>query len=229
MDELQKEPAALPSARAQAARQAAEAAGGAGDGTAAVTPLIAFLLDQHAGKGGRGRGVQARTPLLVTTRFQAIGSQGLCAVSALALHSKRSARLPVQRARTIVGSCLAVAAALPDTPAAPQVRKRGEPAHGAAQSPACPPRRAEPAAPRPSEGRATTFREEAVSAARAAAAAALARPAAPRASAAGGDGQRPAGGDGGPVRLRTRETDAAAMASDVAEVLRGLCVFRGQH
>jgi len=91
VDELQKEPAALPSARAQAARQAAEAAGGAGDGTAAVTPLIAFLLDQHAGKGGRGRSVQARTPPLVTTGFQAIGSQGLCAVSALAISSARGA------------------------------------------------------------------------------------------------------------------------------------------
>jgi len=106
VDELQKEPAALPSARAQAARQAAEAAGAAGDGTAAVTPLIAFLLDQHAAKGGRGRGVQARTPargLHTIPGYRVtvpVRSERACA-----LHSDRRARLPVQRARSTLPRC----------------------------------------------------------------------------------------------------------------------------
>ena len=61
VEELTAEPAALPSAEAQAARRAAEAAAGAGsEPAAAMTPLIASLLQQRAAKGDRGRGGQVR-------------------------------------------------------------------------------------------------------------------------------------------------------------------------
>ncbi|KAK9843682.1 hypothetical protein WJX81_002112 [Elliptochloris bilobata] len=60
VEELKKEPAALPSAEAQAARRAAEASAGGGEPAPAITPLMAFLLDQQSAKGDRGRGGQAR-------------------------------------------------------------------------------------------------------------------------------------------------------------------------
>ena len=56
VEELKKEPAALPSGEAQAARRAAEAADSAHEpAPVAVTPLMAFLLEQQSGKGDRGR------------------------------------------------------------------------------------------------------------------------------------------------------------------------------
>ena len=53
LEELKKEPAALPSAEAQAARRAAEAAAeGSSAPAAALTPLVALMLAQR-GRGGQ--------------------------------------------------------------------------------------------------------------------------------------------------------------------------------
>lgn len=83
LEELKKEPVALPSAEAQAARRAAEAAAeGSSAPTAALTPLVALMLAQR----GRGGQVSFACPMCGQTRQGCVGtSRPVCSCLLLEL------------------------------------------------------------------------------------------------------------------------------------------------